>query len=112
MDPCRYGGPFGDLQQCALRAWRMPTDRLRAWLRCGPCAPPCGPRCQLAGVADIEARYRRVVEQNRELYNEVQDLKGSIRVFCRIRWACRAVQGLLGACCGRGSRRGAMRCKA
>jgi hypothetical protein len=37
-------------------------------------------------VSHLEARYRRVVEQNRALYNEVQDLKGSIRVYCRIRW--------------------------
>jgi hypothetical protein len=43
-------------------------------------------RRQLAAVEDLSARYRRVVEQNRALYNEVQDLKGSIRVFCRIRW--------------------------
>lgn len=43
-------------------------------------------RAQLAGLSDLGARYRRVVEQNRGLYNEVQDLKGSIRVFCRVRW--------------------------
>jgi len=42
-------------------------------------------RRQLADLEDIDARYRRVVDQNRALYNEVQDLRGSIRVFCRIR---------------------------
>ncbi|KAK7378128.1 hypothetical protein VNO80_03565 [Phaseolus coccineus] len=29
--------------------------------------------------------YSRVVEENRKLYNMVQDLKGNIRVYCRIR---------------------------
>ncbi|KAL2320731.1 hypothetical protein Fmac_029700 [Flemingia macrophylla] len=29
--------------------------------------------------------YHRVVEENRRLYNMVQDLKGNIRVYCRIR---------------------------
>ncbi|KAK7336533.1 hypothetical protein VNO77_17076 [Canavalia gladiata] len=34
--------------------------------------------------------YHKVVEENRKLYNMVQDLKGNIRVYCRIRpsfWA-------------------------
>lgn len=30
-------------------------------------------------------KYADTVEENRKLYNEVQDLKGNIRVFCRIR---------------------------
>lgn len=29
--------------------------------------------------------YHKVLEENRKLYNEVQDLKGSIRVYCRVR---------------------------
>ncbi|XP_010543540.1 PREDICTED: kinesin-like protein KIN-14G isoform X2 [Tarenaya hassleriana] len=29
--------------------------------------------------------YQKVVEENRKLYNMVQDLKGSIRVYCRVR---------------------------
>ncbi|CAI0540887.1 unnamed protein product [Linum tenue] len=29
--------------------------------------------------------YHTVLEENRELYNQVQDLKGSIRVYCRVR---------------------------
>ncbi len=33
-------------------------------------------------VAD---KYRGTLEENRRLYNEVQDLKGNIRVFCRVR---------------------------
>ncbi|KAE8684084.1 Kinesin-4 [Hibiscus syriacus] len=29
--------------------------------------------------------YQRVLEENRKLYNQVQDLKGNIRVYCRVR---------------------------
>ncbi|GMI65405.1 KINESIN-LIKE PROTEIN IN ARABIDOPSIS THALIANA D, kinesin 4 [Hibiscus trionum] len=29
--------------------------------------------------------YKRVLEENRKLYNQVQDLKGNIRVYCRVR---------------------------
>ncbi|CAA7025657.1 unnamed protein product [Microthlaspi erraticum] len=29
--------------------------------------------------------YHKVLEENRTLYNEVQDLKGTIRVYCRVR---------------------------
>lgn len=37
---------------------------------------------QLEGLAE---KYVAVVAQNAALHNEVQDLKGSIRVFCRVR---------------------------
>lgn len=37
---------------------------------------------QLEGLAE---KYVAVVAQNTALHNEVQDLKGSIRVFCRVR---------------------------
>ncbi|KAK9837800.1 hypothetical protein WJX74_005282 [Apatococcus lobatus] len=37
---------------------------------------------ELQAVAD---KYAGTIEENRRLYNEVQDLKGNIRVFCRIR---------------------------
>ncbi len=37
---------------------------------------------ELQAVAD---KYAGTVEENRRLNNEVQDLKGNIRVFCRIR---------------------------
>ena len=30
-------------------------------------------------------KYAGILEENRRLYNEVQDLKGNIRVFCRVR---------------------------
>ncbi|XP_075524096.1 kinesin-like protein KIN-14I [Primulina tabacum] len=37
------------------------------------------------GLAQAASGYHRVVEENRKLYNQVQDLKGSIRVYCRVR---------------------------
>ncbi|XP_019441319.1 PREDICTED: kinesin-like protein KIN-14I isoform X1 [Lupinus angustifolius] len=37
------------------------------------------------GLAHAASGYRRVLEENRKLYNQVQDLKGSIRVYCRVR---------------------------
>lgn len=40
-------------------------------------------RRELAGLQDVHERYSRVVEENRSLYNTVQDLRGNIRVFCR-----------------------------
>ncbi|EPS71287.1 hypothetical protein M569_03470, partial [Genlisea aurea] len=39
----------------------------------------------LNGLAHAASSYHRVLEENRKLYNEVQDLKGSIRVYCRVR---------------------------
>ncbi|KAF9685829.1 hypothetical protein SADUNF_Sadunf03G0094800 [Salix dunnii] len=40
---------------------------------------------KLKGLADAAASYHLVLAENRRLYNEVQDLKGNIRVYCRIR---------------------------
>ncbi|OVA07458.1 Calponin homology domain [Macleaya cordata] len=39
----------------------------------------------LHGLAHAASGYHRVLEENRKLYNQVQDLKGSIRVYCRVR---------------------------
>ncbi|KAK4752554.1 hypothetical protein SAY87_021352 [Trapa incisa] len=36
-------------------------------------------------VAEAAQNYHAVLMENRRLFNEVQDLKGNIRVFCRIR---------------------------
>ncbi|EPS66832.1 hypothetical protein M569_07942, partial [Genlisea aurea] len=36
-------------------------------------------------LAHAASGYNKVVEENRKLYNQVQDLKGNIRVYCRIR---------------------------
>ncbi|CAH2080170.1 unnamed protein product [Thlaspi arvense] len=40
---------------------------------------------KLRGVVHAAKNYQVVVEENRKLYNEVQELKGNIRVYCRIR---------------------------
>ncbi|KAH9291348.1 hypothetical protein KI387_043460, partial [Taxus chinensis] len=37
------------------------------------------------GFLQAAEGYHNVLEENRQLYNQVQDLKGSIRVYCRIR---------------------------
>ncbi|KAK6937339.1 Calponin homology domain [Dillenia turbinata] len=39
----------------------------------------------IQGLAHAASGYHRVLEENRKLYNQVQDLKGSIRVYCRVR---------------------------
>ncbi|KAF6141314.1 hypothetical protein GIB67_024398 [Kingdonia uniflora] len=39
----------------------------------------------LHGLTYAASGYQRVLEENRKLYNQVQDLKGSIRVYCRVR---------------------------
>ncbi|KAJ6313809.1 hypothetical protein OIU78_017452 [Salix suchowensis] len=39
-------------------------------------------------IRDLEvasSTYHQVLEENRQLYNQVQDLKGTIRVYCRVR---------------------------
>ncbi|KAL9662880.1 hypothetical protein QQ045_027715 [Rhodiola kirilowii] len=36
-------------------------------------------------LAHAASGYQRVLEENRKLYNQVQDLKGNIRVYCRVR---------------------------
>ncbi|XP_052210202.1 kinesin-like protein KIN-14J isoform X2 [Diospyros lotus] len=40
---------------------------------------------KLKGLVDAAENYHAVLAENRKLYNEVQDLKGNIRVYCRIR---------------------------
>ncbi|KAL0030034.1 hypothetical protein WJX79_002301 [Trebouxia sp. C0005] len=42
-------------------------------------------QAQVDDLQDMAGKYADTVEENRKLYNEVQDLKGNIRVFCRIR---------------------------
>ncbi|CAA0843301.1 P-loop nucleoside triphosphate hydrolases superfamily protein with CH (Calponin Homology) domain [Striga hermonthica] len=37
------------------------------------------------GLAHAASGYHRVMEENCRLYNQVQDLKGNIRVYCRVR---------------------------
>ncbi|KAI5068261.1 hypothetical protein GOP47_0016606, partial [Adiantum capillus-veneris] len=40
---------------------------------------------QLCGMVHAAVGYHKILAENRLLYNEVQDLKGNIRVYCRIR---------------------------
>ncbi|KAJ0619189.1 putative minus-end-directed kinesin ATPase [Helianthus annuus] len=40
---------------------------------------------KIQGLVDAAQNYHTVLKENRKLYNEVQDLKGNIRVYCRIR---------------------------
>uniref|UniRef100_A0A803LQG9 Uncharacterized protein n=1 Tax=Chenopodium quinoa TaxID=63459 RepID=A0A803LQG9_CHEQI len=40
---------------------------------------------KLKELVDAAESYHMVLAENRKLYNEVQDLKGNIRVYCRIR---------------------------
>ncbi|KAL8522749.1 hypothetical protein ACS0TY_012915 [Phlomoides rotata] len=37
------------------------------------------------GLAHAASGYHKVLDENRKLYNQVQDLKGNIRVYCRVR---------------------------
>ncbi|CAN1200419.1 Kinesin-like protein KIN-14I [Linum perenne] len=39
----------------------------------------------LYSLAHAASGYKRVLQENRKLYNQVQDLKGNIRVYCRVR---------------------------
>ncbi|OVA19729.1 Calponin homology domain [Macleaya cordata] len=39
----------------------------------------------IKGLEVASSSYHKVLEENRLLYNQVQDLKGSIRVYCRVR---------------------------
>ncbi|XP_076914953.1 kinesin-like protein KIN-14J [Bidens hawaiensis] len=40
---------------------------------------------KIQGLVDAARNYHTVLTENWKLYNEVQDLKGNIRVYCRIR---------------------------
>ncbi|KAJ0976360.1 hypothetical protein J5N97_018325 [Dioscorea zingiberensis] len=39
----------------------------------------------LYSLSHAASGYHKVLEENRKLYNQVQDLKGNIRVYCRVR---------------------------
>jgi len=42
-------------------------------------------RTQVDSVANMHSKYSEIQDENRKLYNMVQDLRGNIRVFCRVR---------------------------
>ncbi|MEW5299266.1 MAG: hypothetical protein WDW36_002299 [Sanguina aurantia] len=54
---------------------------------------------KLQSMARIEADNRTMQEENKLLYNLVQDLKGSIRVFCRVRPLGRTGDSASGCMC-------------
>ncbi|KAJ6426586.1 hypothetical protein OIU84_022229 [Salix udensis] len=68
-----YYRSFIDYQSRALQAKRSYTEEFNFL------------GVKLKGLADAAANYHSVLAENRRLYNEVQDLKGNIRVYCRIR---------------------------
>ncbi|XP_042062014.1 kinesin-like protein KIN-14I isoform X2 [Salvia splendens] len=39
----------------------------------------------IRGLAYAASNHHRVLDENRKLYNQVQDLKGNIRVYCRVK---------------------------
>ncbi|XP_027938785.1 kinesin-like protein KIN-14F isoform X2 [Vigna unguiculata] len=39
----------------------------------------------IKSLEEASSSYHKVLEENRVLYNQVQDLKGAIRVYCRVR---------------------------
>ncbi|KXG23658.1 kinesin-like protein KIN-14Q [Sorghum bicolor] len=39
----------------------------------------------LYSLSNAASGYHKVLEENRKLYNQIQDLKGNIRVYCRVR---------------------------
>ncbi|XP_062204426.1 kinesin-like protein KIN-14Q isoform X2 [Phragmites australis] len=39
----------------------------------------------LYALSNAASGYHKVLEENRKLYNQIQDLKGNIRVYCRVR---------------------------
>ncbi|KAH9778664.1 kinesin-like protein KIN-14K [Citrus sinensis] len=82
---------FMDLQHGALRELRFSSDSIKQEISKAQkshaddlyCLGSVGVRLKaLAGAAE---NYHAVLAENRRLFNEVQDLKGNIRVYCRIR---------------------------
>lgn len=79
---------FIDSQFWVLQGLREDLDSVRREiLKTRKCYPK---EFQLLGMElkellDAAENYHIVLEENRKLYNEVQDLKGNIRVYCRVR---------------------------
>ncbi|GAB2273914.1 hypothetical protein Dimus_008684 [Dionaea muscipula] len=79
---------FIDSQFGVLQGLRVDLDSVRREILK---TKKCYPRefqhlgMELKELVDAAENYHIVLEENRKLYNEVQDLKGNIRVYCRIR---------------------------
>ncbi|XP_074304037.1 kinesin-like protein KIN-14J [Silene latifolia] len=79
---------FIDSQFSDIQGLRMTLDSLKIdVLKTRDCYPlefqHLG--AKLKELVDAAENYHVVLGENRKLYNEVQDLKGNIRVYCRIR---------------------------
>ncbi|KAJ1263709.1 hypothetical protein BS78_09G207000 [Paspalum vaginatum] len=58
-------------EMCALQMkWRNEMSNLGSGLKC---------------LVDAAENYHKVLSENQKLFNEVQELKGNIRVYCRVR---------------------------
>ncbi|CAK9145059.1 unnamed protein product [Ilex paraguariensis] len=64
-----YQETKGEVQQVQL-CWEEELRRLEHHIK---------------GLEVASSSYHKVLEENRLLYNQVQDLKGTIRVYCRVR---------------------------
>ncbi|CAL9172148.1 unnamed protein product, partial [Musa hybrid cultivar] len=56
--------------ECSQKKWNEDFEKLE---------------CQVQGLKLNSSSYLKLLEENRLLYNQVQDLKGNIRVYCRVR---------------------------
>ncbi|XP_040987527.1 kinesin-like protein KIN-14F [Juglans microcarpa x Juglans regia] len=64
---------FGKTKSEVKRAhsdWQQELSRLENYIK---------------GLEVTSSSYHKILEENRVLYNQVQDLKGAIRVYCRVR---------------------------
>ncbi|ESR54207.1 hypothetical protein CICLE_v10023895mg, partial [Citrus x clementina] len=79
---------FMDLQHCALRELRFSSDSIKQEISKAQQSHADDLYClggRLKALAGAAENYHAVLAENRRLFNEVQDLKGNIRVYCRIR---------------------------
>ncbi|TXG68029.1 hypothetical protein EZV62_009304 [Acer yangbiense] len=65
----RYQETKGEVRQIQLN-WDEELGRLEHYIK---------------NLEVASSSYQKVLEENRVLYNQVQDLKGTIRVYCRVR---------------------------
>ncbi|KAK0602864.1 hypothetical protein LWI29_037644 [Acer saccharum] len=65
----RYQETKGEVRQIQLN-WEEELGRLEHYIK---------------NLEVAASSYQKVLEENRVLYNQVQDLKGTIRVYCRVR---------------------------
>ncbi|CAN0841296.1 Kinesin-like protein KIN-14J [Linum grandiflorum] len=79
---------FLDNQQRALQELRAAYESIKQEVRLTKrrhAEQFYGMGVELEGVVHAAENYHSVLAENRKLYNEVQDLKGNIRVYCRVR---------------------------